>query len=215
MRRLLACVVLALVAPGLALGARGDPQNKPDAADQARAKAMLLRKSDLPGFTRSGSGSDSPSGYCTALDESDLTVTAQARSPSFTAGATFVSSESSVYESVADASASWRRGTSAAGQRCLRTLVGKEFAKQNVRLVSLRKTPFPHVARRTALYRVVLSGAAQGIPVKVVVDVIALSTSRAQAFVYLGAAFAAPARGAELRLARLVAGRMSKAMQGA
>jgi hypothetical protein len=214
-RALAVILVVGLVVPAVALAARGDPQKKINPADQARAKAMLVRKSDLPGFRTDRSGSNGANGYCAALDESDLTVTGEADSPNFMAGPAFVSSGSSVYESLGDASASWKRGTSAAGRTCLAALIGRQFAKANVKLVSFRKLAFPHVARRTAAYRMVVAGAAQGISVKIVVDIVALSASRAQAFLFLGSAFTAPDRAAELQLARLVAGRMTKAMQRA
>ena len=208
-------VVLGLLVPAAALAAKGDPQKQINAADQARAKTMLLRSSDLPGFRVSRSGSNESHPYCGALDESDLTLTGEAESPSFSAGPVFVSSDSTVYESAGDASASWRRGTSAAGRKCLTDVIRQEFAKQNVELLSFRKVPFPHFAQRTVAYRMVLSGASQGISVKVVFDIVAMSAARAQAFVYLGSAFVAPGHAAELHLARLVAGRMTKAMRGA
>jgi hypothetical protein len=46
--RLLACLVtLALFGAGAALAGRGDPQEKLTAADNARARSMVLRKDDL------------------------------------------------------------------------------------------------------------------------------------------------------------------------
>ena len=105
-------VVLGLLVPAAALAAKGDPRKQINAADQARAKTMLLRSSDLPGFRASRTGSNESHPYCGALDESDLTLTGEAESPSFSSAPVFVSSDSSVYESAGDASASWRRGPS-------------------------------------------------------------------------------------------------------
>ncbi len=81
-----ALLVLALVLSGVSLGARGDPKKRITPADQARARAMLLRKSDFSLAFRAGPASTGADFYCAALDESDLTVTGQAESPSFRAG---------------------------------------------------------------------------------------------------------------------------------
>ena len=118
MRVVLAIVfVLALAVAGTALAARGDPQKQIRPADQARAKAMLLRPADFnPAFTaRPSSSSGSGDFYCAALDESDLTLTGEARSHSFTATTEYVTSTAYVYVSRSDSNASWRRGTSAGG----------------------------------------------------------------------------------------------------
>jgi len=212
------CLLAGLIAAALvvgasaALAAHGDAQKKLTPADSARARSMLLRKADLgPGFKASTGSSDDPHLYCKALDESDLTLTGDAESPDFERGLVFVSSTAQVYESVADANASWKRGTSAAGERCARELLRGEFAKDAIRLVSMRRVAFPRVSQRTVAYRVQLTSDAQGTTVKVVMDVVVLMRSRAQAALLLGSAFVPVPRADEVRLARLVASRMTKA----
>jgi hypothetical protein len=215
MRRLLAfALLLALVGAGAALAARGDPQKRISPADQARAKAMLVRKSDLPGF-RVGPAGTAGDFYCKALDMSDLTLTGKAEGRQLALGTVFVGSSSEVYQSVADAGAAWRRGTSTAGMRCGTTLLRREFAKGGARLTSLRKIAFPRVSDRTIAYRVKLSvTTAQGV-VPLYVDLVGLMRSRAQATVVVGSALVAPGRAEVLGLARLVAKRMATAMRGA
>ena len=125
-----------------------------------------------------------------------------------------MSSAARIYESVADASASWRRSTSAAGTKCATQLLSREFAKQGVGLVSLRKISFPRVSERSAAYRVELSAMTSQGTVPVYVDIVALLRSRGQATVIVGSAVVPPQRAEELRLARIVARRMASTLRG-
>jgi hypothetical protein len=211
MLRLLALVVvLALVGAGAALAGRGDPQEDLRPADQARARAMLLRAADVgPGFKASRTGTSENDFYCRALDESDLTITGEAESARFTGGLAFVTSTAYVYESVADSNASWRRGTSAAGQKCLADGLRRELLGTNVKLLSFRRLAFPRLGARSVAYRAV--AAQQG--ARIYLDLVAIQHARAQAAVILGSGLAAPPRSVELRLGRLVAARMAKAMR--
>ena len=213
MRRPLACVVvLALLGAGAALG--GPPQERITAADQARARAMLLRKSDVGlGFRASPPGPEGDTS-CKALDESDLTVTGEARSPNFVSGLVTVASNTDVYESVADANASWKRGTSAGGLKCLRDTVRREYAKRGLRLLALRKTSFPAVAPKTVAFHVAFSGQAQGLEIRAYVDLVALQQSRAQTSLAFASAIDPLEQPEQVRLARIVASRMARAMRG-
>jgi hypothetical protein len=213
MRATLAIVLLVgLVGSGAALAARGDPQERLTAADESRAGSMLVRQADMNAAFRATPTAENPNTpYCSALDESDLTITGQASSPSFTSTAEFVVSRAYVYEFRADANASWSRGTSAAGQSCLRQAMRGELQGTNVRLVSFKRIAFPTVADRTLAYRIIASQ--QGL--RLYLDLIALQQGRAQVSIVYGTAFAAPPASDERRLARLVAKRVAKAMRGA
>ena len=125
-----------------------------------------------------------------------------------------MSSAAQVYESVADASASWRRATSAPRYDVRDRGPAREFAKQGVDLVSLRKIAFPRVSERSVAYRVTLSATTAQGKVPVYVDLVAMMHSRAQATVVVGSALVPPPKAEELRLARVVAGRMATAMRG-
>jgi hypothetical protein len=209
LRRLLAClVVVALVSTGAALAGRGDPRKQLTRADQARAKAMLLRKSDLPAGFRAQTSSNESDLYCEALDESDLTLTGDAVSE-FVQPPTAVFSQAQVYESLADANASWRRGTSSAGLRCLTTVLRAELEKSGVTEVRFGRLAFPRLAQRSVAYR--LTGRVQGIPI--FLDVVVMQQSRAHAAVYMTSPFGPFARSQQLRLARLVEGRMATVMR--
>ncbi len=216
LRRVLACVLVlaSLVVSASALATHQDPQKRLTKADNARARAMLVRRADLPaGFQPQLSSTADPHTDCaSSVGESDLTLTGDAEGQQLALGVGFVSSAAQVYESVADASASWRRSTSAAGTRCATELLRREFAKQGVDLVSLRKVSFPRVSDRSVAYRVTLSATtAQGM-VPVYVDLVAMLRSRAQATVVVGSALVPPQKAEELRLARIVAGRMATAL---
>jgi hypothetical protein len=213
--RIAIALVLALVLAGNALADHLDPQKRIRAADQARAKSMLLRQSDLPGFQRQAPSGTDPHLTCPGLDESDLTVTGDAEAPSWAVSVVLVTSSSTVYATQADAATSWRRGTSAAGTRCLREELGREFARQGTRVVSLRRVSFPALAQRSAAYRLTLEGTAQGQTINAFVDFVVLMHGRAVAGLVVGSALVQPDRPAELRLARTIAGRMAKAMRGA
>src|SRR5918994_2658674 len=137
-QRLLAVVLLLLLAAsGTALADHLDPKKRIRAADQAKARAMLLRKSDLgPGFIAQPTNTPDTHLTCKGLDESDLTVTGEAESPTWAQGVGFVASAANVYATVADANASWARGARGAGTRCLRAELADVFAPQGIALES-------------------------------------------------------------------------------
>jgi len=219
-RRLLACILLLvfLVASASALATHQEPQKRLTKADNTRARAMLIKLSDLPvGFRAQPSSGPDPHVDCPAsVSESDLTLTGESEGRQFTGvGAVFlVTSLSDIYESVGDAAASWRRGTSAAGTKCLTDLLRRGFAMQNIDLISFSKLDFPRVSERSIAYRVTLSATTAQGTVPLFIDIVGLLRLRAQAFVFVGSALIPPQRPEELRLARLVAGRMATAMRG-
>ena len=210
-----AALLAFLVLTASALATHQDPQKRLSKADNARARAMLVKRTDLPAGFRPqlSSGSDPHVDCPAAVGESDLTLTGDVEGRQLALGGLFVSSAAQVYESVADASASWRRATSVPGTRCATELLRREFAKQGVELVSLRKVAFPRVSARSVAYRVTLSATTAQGKLPVYVDLVAMTRSRAQATVIVGSALVTPPEAEELRLARIVAGRMATAMR--
>jgi hypothetical protein len=206
--------MLALAAAGVAAADRGDPQKQITSADQTRARAMLLRRSDFgPGVKASRSSSDDDL-YCEALDESDLVVTGDAESPDFTGPQAIpylaVGSAGQVYKTAAQSAASWRRGTSSAGYACLRAAARQSAKEAGGTLVSFSKAPFPRVAPQTAAFRMRLRS--QAIPG--IADFVYLRNGRAQASLFFVGVPTAYPRADVTRLATLVAERMAKAMRG-
>lgn len=210
LRRALACsFLIALVASGVALADHLDPQKRFNRADQARAKAMLLRKADFPPtFKASRPGPDTHI-TCDALDESDLTLTGEANSNSFERGTVFFISAAQVYGTEADARTSLRRGTSAAGVRCLRETFSRDAARSNVELLSFKRMSFPRLAQQSVAFRMVARS--QG--VQVFVDIVVMRHGRAQTAVLFTSVVQAMPRADVLRYARLVAGRMQRALR--
>lgn len=205
-------LLLVVVGAGAALAGRGDPRERINPADQRRAQAMLIRASDVSvAFTaapRPRPGSDF---YCAAVDESDLVLTGVAWSPNLTSTAEFLSSTSYVYASRRDANTSWKRGTSPAGERCVRRALRGQIRGTGVQLLSFGRMAFPERAQRSIAYRAVASQ--QGI--RIYLDIIAMQHSRAQTGIVYGSALAPPPRPEELRVSALVAKRMAVAMRGA
>ena len=213
---LLVCAV-GLVATGSALADHQDPQKRITAADQARGRAMLVKRSDLTAGFRREAPSNEPDPHIdcpSSVSEADLTQTGDVEGPGFTRGLVTLTSAAQLYESVADASASWRRNTSAAGIECLRDLARREFATGDLRFVSLRKISFPRVAQRTVAFRIVLSGKVQQQTIKVYGDVVVLMHSRAHAQVTAITPLQPFPRADLVALARVVSGRMARAMRG-
>lgn len=200
----LAFIASFLILAGVATAARGEPQRAITPADQARAKAMLVRKADLGSrfAARQPVGSVSAR-YCAAVDQSDLTLTGAASSPVFATSVEFVSSQARVFDSEADASASWSRMTSAAGVRCTRTgLVG--------RVASFERLALPASLGTSVAYRVSLT--AHGRRGHLVL--VALVHGRAQAALVYESVVSQPATAVVTRLATRVAQRMRTAMRG-
>jgi hypothetical protein len=217
LRLVLLASAVGLALTGSAFADHQDPQKRIMPADQARARAMLLQQSDFaPGFKRNpASNEPDPHIDCPrSVSEADLTLTGDVEGSLFARGVVSVQSIAQVYESVADATASWRRGTSAAGVDCAKGLLRREFAKGQLRFVSLRKVPFPRVGQRTVAYRVVLSGKEGQVTFKLYLDLVVVMHSRAHAQVIAGSAFQPVPKAEEVRLARIVAGRMARAMRG-
>jgi hypothetical protein len=159
----LACIASASAGPG-------DPKRAIVAGDQKHAEAMLIRQSDVPrGFTATTSPIPGLP-YCAALDESDLTVTGEATSPSFRLevrpGAVrySVQAQARVFRSATDALASWRRRTSSAGERCFRKALAAAMLKDGVVLRSLTRIRISSVAPRIVAYRVASTIRGSGVP---------------------------------------------------
>jgi hypothetical protein len=211
--------LLLVACASVALGARGKPKRAITPVDQARAKAMLVRRTDLAsGVTTRPAPKDEPDVYCAALDESDLTVTGHAQSPYFDFAVQGVrvrsiSSGADVYSTLAQANASWRRGTSAAGQRCLQRQTARVLAPSGITATSFTRTSFPRVASKTVRFRLTASVTAPtGETVPLFYDLVFLQHSRAQVGIAFFSVLVPFSLRDEVALARVVADRQRRAM---
>lgn len=218
---LTALVVAALVAPVAAVAADGQPKKALTAKGQSTAKSVLLRRGDLgAGFASVTRAKDQhlPKGArCSALDETDLTVTGDAASPDFrfAQGPVFVTvgSTASVYRTLGEANTSWSRGSTKQTTTCLGDIVRLSAAPgQKVTLVSAKKVPFPSVSPKTAAYRIVVNITVSGNQrIQAFVDAVILQHGRIQTGILFTSVGQPVGQADRLALAKLVAGRMAKA----
>lgn len=161
MRRLLAALlVLCIAVPAIALAAGTDPKKKINAADQRKAVSVLLRRTDLgPAFKRVPATPDSEA-TCPGFNpsEADLTLTGESEANFEGAqGVPAVYSASEVWQSRANALASWSRSVKPAVARCLAHFLreGVEQEGGKLTIVSQGAFPFPKYAQRNIALRVV------------------------------------------------------------
>jgi hypothetical protein len=160
-RRLAAFLVACLAVPALALGADGEPRKRIVPADQKRAVAALLTRSDLAaGWKRVHTPDSGDDGLkCPGFDpdESDLTLTGESESEfESTDGSRYITSFSEVYVSARHARASWSRSAKPALARCIGHFFREGIAKDGGTATIVRQGPiaFPRVAPRTIALRV-------------------------------------------------------------
>ena len=164
MRRFLAVLVaLCITVPAVALAATDtDPKKRLTAADQAKARSIVLKRTDfaagwkkVPPEPESGADDTCP-GY--NPNYSDLTLTGEAESNfEHTQGLPLISSFAEIYVTKADAEKSWARGAKPAVARCLAHFLrqGAEEDGGKLTVVSQGRIAFPKVAPRTIAFRVV------------------------------------------------------------
>lgn len=205
-------LIAALVALAAAGGAQAN-QIRLTSADQARARTAVVRRADLgaSGWNGGAKKPDLASGSgCVGYHpkDSDLVTTGAARS-AFTNGALSFDSEVLLLKTATMVGADWHRSVRPAALVCLKQLLGRELGAQ-ARIVSATRTAFSPVARYTANFRIVSDVAAGGRRVRLLVDVLLVGKGRSELTLTTIAPYAArgAVEGAELRLARLVAGRL-------
>jgi hypothetical protein len=139
-RPLAALLALCLAIPAAALAADTDPKKRITLADQAKARSILLKRTDfVAGWKRTPASPDSDF-ICPGFnpDESDLTLTGEAEADFERSGSGVgVYSYSEVWASKTDALKSWTRSDKPAAARCLGYAVrkGAESEGAQVRIV--------------------------------------------------------------------------------
>jgi hypothetical protein len=207
-----------LIAGVVALAAAGAAQANQirlSRADQAIARAAVVHKADLGGSGWRGGVKkpDLTSGSgCLGYHpkESDL-VTTGAAETEFTSGALTFDTEVMLLKTATMVGADWRRSVRPAALACLKELLTRELGA-TAKIVSAARTSFAPIARYTANLRVVFDVNAGGRHVRILVDVLLVGKGRAELTLTTIAPYAARAsvHAAELRLARLVAGRLPR-----
>jgi hypothetical protein len=215
-------LALVLVAAQVAHAALAEtPISRFTAADQAAAKAAVLRSADLGAGWKGGLKKSPKVSGVTSEDEcpglwepkqSDLVITGLAESK-FTAPGAEISSTVQVYKTVRMSKLDWQRTVVHPGViPCLRRKLAPE-SEPGFRFVSLTRTPFPQIAGNAAVrFRIVfeVTPDAGGDPVRVLTDGVVFGKGRtgiSLSFTLPDGARAAT-HAAEVRLARLLAGRI-------
>jgi hypothetical protein len=211
----------ALAASTAAHAADGDPRRSITKSGQQAARAVVLKRGDLgAGFVATARSKDEglPKGArCGGLGEEDLTISGDAASPDFrfAQGPAFVTvgSTAQVYRTVADANASWRRGTSPKTATCLADIVRLSAEPgQVIKVVSAKRIPFPTVSPKATAYRLVLSvGFGTGPRVPAYVDAVILQHGRIQTALVFTSIGRPVGEVDRVALASVVAARMEKA----
>ncbi|TMM07947.1 MAG: hypothetical protein E6G02_00265 [Actinobacteria bacterium] len=174
----------ALATAAAVLAGDGKEQIKFNAADQAAARAVVLRRADLgsSGWEGGRAKPDLSTGpTCPNYHPkvSDLVLTGAARTDFRRTGFDF-DSQVGVLKTRRMVALDWRRSVVAPGVvPCLRRTFANELGS-NARVVSLAKLPFPHLSTYTALFRAVISVRAQGKTARVLTDLVLVGRSRTE-----------------------------------
>lgn len=186
-RAALAVAFVVLVIGLVPVAAASAPPNKAqirlNAADQAAARAAVLRRGDLgPGWAGGATKPDLTSTFsCPGYKpkQSDLVLTGAAETD-FRHPGLQLRSSAQVLKTRSMVARDWKRTVvDPRAFPCTRHLLTKQLTS-NERLVSLRKLAFPRLARYAAAYRVLITVRTQGHKVLVLVDIVLVGRSRTE-----------------------------------
>jgi hypothetical protein len=211
-RALAAVVTVALLLAAAAQASLAEtPKRTFNTADQSAARAAVLKARDLGAGWRGGlkkATVQTPSS-CPGWKpkQADLVVTGVAESE-YSADGAYVYSSAQVYKTKKMVALDWRRTVTGMPMRC----VSWEFAQgagEKLKVISVKRMPFPKLAPYTARFRVVVDY--DGNPAaRMVIDAVGVGRGRTGVTIGLIAPYAqrAQADAAEVRLARLVLSRI-------
>jgi hypothetical protein len=208
----LALAAALLAAATAALAGTGKEQIRLTAADQARARAALIRKSDLGSGWSGGpvkpdlSSSPTCSNY--HPKQSDLVLTGAAASQ-FEKNGADVHTEIGVLKTAHMVALDWRRTVLAPGAiPCLRKHLASELAP--ARIDSFKRLPFPKLGSYSRAYRLVASVAVSGKRLRIVSDIVLVGRHRTEVSIAIGAPYAEKVAVAatDRRLAKLALSRV-------
>jgi hypothetical protein len=203
-------IALVVVASAAASGP-GKQKIELNAADQARARAVVLRRSDLgAGWTGGRVKPDLTSQVSCASYHpkvSDLVVTGAAASQFRGTGIALVN-EVEIFRTAAMVDRDWRRSIVPAAVPCLRRTLTKGLGAQ-AKVLSFGRIPFPKIGTHSAAFRGVVAVSALGQTVRVLLDIVLVGKGRTEISLDASAPAAAArvVSSAERRLARMLAAR--------
>jgi hypothetical protein len=192
------------------------PRVKFNAADQAAARVVALRRADL----------DSPSSWKGGMRKPDLSevecpnynpkdsdlVLTGAASSHFTSSSPLgdlvtADSEVHVLQTAHMVLLDWRRSVLAPELiPCVRQHLEKEIGSTG-KLISLSRVPFPQIARYAAAFRAVVNARVQGLTVRVTLESVLVGRSRTEITLNTSGLAQSTVHAETLRLARILIGR--------
>ena len=206
-----ALAVVLVLAAGAAAADPGKQKVELNAADQAAARRVVLRRSDLgPGWTGGRVKPDLTSQVSCASYHpkvSDLVVTGAAESQ-FRGTGIILANEVEVFRTAAMVERDWRRSIVPAAVPCLRRTLTKGLGTQ-AKVLSFGRIPFPQVGTHSAAFRGIVAVSALGQTVRVLLDIVLVGKGRTEISLdaTASAATARAVSSAERRLARKLAAR--------
>ncbi len=209
-----AALAAAIVATGTALAGGGKEQIKFTAADQAAARAAVIRRSDLgsaSGWTGGAKKPDLSAGPTCANyhpKRSDLVLTGAAETD-FRNGQLEFDSETQVLRTAKMVQLDWQREVQAPGAAaCLRSYLTKSLGSTE-KVASFAKLSIPQVATYTAGFRIGLEIRANGKTGSYVFEALLVGKGRTEITLssFTPAAAQTSVAAATLRLARVLVGR--------
>ncbi len=187
---------------------------KANPADQAGAKAAVVKRADLGAGWRGGATKVDLSADSGCPDwkpkQSDLRVTGAAASR-FVATGLVIKSEVHVFQSAAMVRLDWQRTVvPPRAFSCARETMANDSSDPEIKFVSFTRLSFPHVTSQTMAFRALLDVAGKGPTVRMMMDVVFVGTGRSELSLYTTAPFMSQAvvKAAEIRLARTLAARL-------
>jgi hypothetical protein len=209
----LAAAALAAAGTALALPDRHprDPREAFTAADQAWAKRVALKRTDLTGTWRASGPTPAVDARCASFDPdmSDLTLTGKSESQDFTRGTTYAGSLTEIFRTARETATSFRRAARPQLIRCYDELVRAEFPSQaKVELVSGRVVAAPKVGERRFALRMIWEITVGVGSVRSYLDVLGWDRGRASTAVFLSTIDREPDRALERRIVQRLDARM-------
>lgn len=190
--------------------------HRPGAAKRraaAIAKAALLRRSDLRGWSATPAAGRVPSLTCDGFDPDlkGFEPLAAAASPTFSDGGRFVSQDVYAFDAPRLAGGFWRRVVRRRLETCLAGSL-RAGSGEGVTFTPVRRhgLSLPRIGDRDAGFRVVGTGTTSYQSVTLYLDMLVVSCGSAISAISLSSLSVAPSRVLELRLARAVARRLPR-----
>lgn len=187
---------------------------KYNVADQAAARAAVLKKSDLgaaAGWKGGATKPDLSESECSIYEPkvSDLLVTGAAASEWTYTGSLSFRSETWLLKTPEMVKLDWQRTVAHPSiVPCFRELFG---AEPNMKLVSIKRIALPKLAPLSRRYRVLVDYTEQGETVRLMIDLILIGKGRTELSLLTTALYAErkPVEAAEVRLARALMARFT------